>query len=155
MPNYIKSAAPNLHVRPLSTSVPEIVKGVIDDIRSNGDVSVRQYSEKFDKWSPVSFKLSEEEIKDIISRVPEQTIKDIKEVQENVRKFAIAQRKSISDIEIEIQPGVHLGHKNLPISSVGAYVPFLLLLLFFGCKVLIYVIVTSLVVATLSSHPRT
>lgn len=123
MPNYIKSAAPKPHAGPSSTSVPAIVKGVIDDIRSNGDTAVRKYSEKFDKWSPTSFKLSEEEIKDIISRVPEQTIKDIKEVQENVRKFAIAQRNSISDIEIEIQPGVHLGHKNLPISSVGAYLP--------------------------------
>jgi histidinol dehydrogenase len=119
-PRYIKSALPRDPAGPSTSSVPTIVTGIIAEIRTNGDAAVRKYSEKFDKWSPESFKLSDKEIQDIISKVPEQTIKDIKEVQENVRKFAVAQRASISDIEIEIQPGVFLGHKNLPISSVGA-----------------------------------
>ncbi len=99
--------------------VSAIVKGVIDDIRAEGDAAVRRYSEKFDKWSPKSFQLSEQEIKDIIATVPEQTVKDIIEVQKNVRKFAQAQLASLKELEMEIQPGVFLGHKNIPIASVG------------------------------------
>jgi histidinol dehydrogenase len=105
-------------------SVATVVKGVIETIRSKGDAAVRQYSEKFDKWTPSSFKLSKEDIENIIREVPEQTVKDIKEVQANVRAFAEAQRNSITDFELEIQPGVHLGQRNLPINSVGAYGPF-------------------------------
>ncbi|OTA92357.1 hypothetical protein M434DRAFT_396452 [Hypoxylon sp. CO27-5] len=103
--------------------VSEIVKGVIDDIRANGDNAVRSYSEKFDKWSPPSFKLTEDQILECISRVPEQTIADIKEAQNNVRTFAEAQRASIKDFEIEIQPGVFLGQRNNPIATAGAYIP--------------------------------
>ncbi|KAJ5179227.1 hypothetical protein N7492_002437 [Penicillium capsulatum] len=108
---------------PASTvDTPTIVRGVIDDIRTNGDQAVRAYSEKFDKWSPASFKLSQDQIEQIISTVPQQIIDDIKQAQENVRKFALAQKASIRDFEMEIRPGVHLGQKNIPINSVGAYV---------------------------------
>ncbi|KAI0149959.1 histidinol dehydrogenase [Hypoxylon sp. NC0597] len=103
--------------------VSAIVKGVIDDIRINGDNAVRSYSEKFDKWSPPSFKLTEDQIQECISKVPEQTIADIKEAQKNVRTFAEAQRASIKDFEIEIQPGVFLGQRNNPIATAGAYIP--------------------------------
>ena len=85
-------------------NVSSIVKEVIDDIRENGDVAVRKYSAKFDKWSPHSFKLTKEEIENAMAAVPEQTIADIKEVQSNVRQFAQAQRDSIRDFEIETQP---------------------------------------------------
>ena len=106
---------------PTSTiDTPAIVRGVIDDIRANGDAAVRKYSEKFDKWSPASFKLSSEEIQQIIASVPKQIIDDIKEVQQNVRTFALAQKETLKDLEVEIRPGVHLGHKNVPINSVGA-----------------------------------
>ncbi|GLI76624.1 hypothetical protein PoHVEF18_004898 [Penicillium ochrochloron] len=103
--------------------VSAIVRGVINDIRADGDQAVRKYSEKFDKWSPESFKLSPEDIQQIISTVPQQIIDDIKQVQENVRTFALAQRASLKDFELEIRPGVHLGQKNIPINSVGAYIP--------------------------------
>ncbi|OIW26135.1 histidinol dehydrogenase [Coniochaeta ligniaria NRRL 30616] len=106
-----------------SLKVTQIVKGVIDDIRANGDKAVRSYSEKFDKWSPESFKLSDAQIQEAICRVSPQTIADIKEAQRNVRTFAEAQRASIKDVEIEIQPGVFLGHRNNPISTAGAYIP--------------------------------
>ncbi|KUI54541.1 Histidinol dehydrogenase 1 [Cytospora mali] len=106
-----------------SQKVTEIVKSVIDDVRANGDKAVRSYSEKFDKWTPDSFKLSDSQIQESISRVPEQTIQDIKEAQKNVRIFAQAQRDSMKDIEIEIQPGVFLGHRNNPINTAGAYIP--------------------------------
>ena len=108
---------------PPSLDVPQVVRGVIDDIRANGDDAVRTYSQKFDKWSPESFKLSPEQVADIIATVSEQTIADIKTVQNNVRTFALAQRKSLTDFELEIRPGVFLGQKNIPIGAVGAYVP--------------------------------
>ncbi|KAJ4116107.1 hypothetical protein NW768_011079 [Fusarium equiseti] len=103
--------------------VTDIVQGIIQDIRSNGDAAVRTYSETFDKWSPQSFKLSESQIQDCIAKVPSQTVRDIKATQSNVRRFAEAQRSTITDIEIEIQPGVILGHKNNPINRVGSYIP--------------------------------
>lgn len=99
--------------------VTQVVKGVIDDIRDDGDSAVRKYSEKFDSWSPSSFKLSSQEIDDIIASVNPQIIQDIKEVQGNVRRFAEAQRDSLKDFELEIQPGVFLGQKNNPIAKVG------------------------------------
>ncbi|PCH03748.1 Histidinol dehydrogenase [Penicillium occitanis (nom. inval.)] len=103
--------------------VSSIVRGVIDDVRANGDAAVRKYSEKFDKWSPASFKLSQAEIDASIAACSTQTIEDIKQVQKNVRAFAQAQKDSLKDLEFEIQPGVILGQKNLPIEAVGAYIP--------------------------------
>ncbi|KAF5632488.1 histidinol dehydrogenase [Fusarium tjaetaba] len=103
--------------------VPRIVKDVIDSVRREGDVAVQRYSEQFDKWSPPSFKLSKEDIDQVMARVPEQVINDIKTVQSNVRKFAEAQLNSIKEFEIEMAPGVFLGQKNNPIDSVGAYIP--------------------------------
>lgn len=107
---------------PPKVDVSTIVTGVIDDIRSHGDAAVRKYSEKFDKWSPPSFKLSPEEIDKIIGGIDKQIIDDIKTVQANVRKFAQHQREAIRDFEVETQPGVFLGQKNVPIQSVGTYV---------------------------------
>ena len=104
-------------------STSEIVAGIIADIRQRGDVAVREYSEKFDNWSPPSFLLSPEEIERIIASVPRQVIEDIAVVQSNVRAFAQAQRDSMLDIEVETLPGVFLGHKNVPVASSGAYVP--------------------------------
>lgn len=106
-----------------SQKVTEIVSSVINDVRANGDAAVRTYSEKFDKWSPPSFKLSPAQIADCIANVPTQTIEDIKAAQHNVRLFAQAQRACIQDLEVEIQPGVILGHKNNPIGTAGAYIP--------------------------------
>lgn len=99
--------------------VPSIVSGVIDDIRASGDAAVKKYSAKFDNWAPASFKLSAEDIEASIAQVPKQTIEDIKTVQKNVLKFALAQRESIKDFELEMSPGVHLGQKNIPIQAVG------------------------------------
>ncbi|KKY21450.1 putative histidinol dehydrogenase [Phaeomoniella chlamydospora] len=126
MPRYLKSVKHSIATKqapPSTHTVPDVVKGVIQDIRNNGDAAVRQYSEKFDKWSPPSFRLSQTDIDAAIAACPEQTIKDIKEVQHNVRTFAQAQRDSIKDFELEIQPGVFLGQKNNPLNRVGAYIP--------------------------------
>lgn len=120
MPAYLKKAKETPAIAAATIDVAGIVKGVINSIRENGDAAVLQYSNQFDSWSRDSFKLSPEEIQEAIAQVPEQTIKDIKEVQQNVRTFAEAQRQSLKDFELEIQPGVFLGQKNLPINRVGA-----------------------------------
>ena len=100
-----------------------VVAEVIADIRLRGDEAVREYSEKFDKWSPENFKLNQEEIERIISDVPAQSIDDIKAVQANVRAFAQLQKESLKDFEVETMPGVFLGQKNIPVNASGAYVP--------------------------------
>ena len=102
-----------------NAEVAKIVTGVIDEIRANGDAAVRQYSEKFDKWSPPSFKLSQSQIEECMAAVDPQIIKDIKAVQANVRKFAQAQKDSLKDFEIEMEPGVFLGQRNTPIDAIG------------------------------------
>ncbi len=103
--------------------VKGIVEGILADIDSRGDVAVRELSEKFDKWSPESFRLSAEEIQACIDSLPESTIEDIKFAQTQIRNFAQAQLDSMNDIEIETMPGVILGHKNIPVASVGCYIP--------------------------------
>jgi len=123
VPRYLKSA-PTAADRPKGgESTADIVATVIADVRSRGDVAVREYSEKFDKWSPDSFRLDRERIEEIVSRVPGQVVDDIRTVQANVRSFAQHQRDSLRDFEVETMPGVFLGQRNLPVSAAGVYVP--------------------------------
>ena len=103
--------------------VSEVVKNTLKVIEEKGDAAVREFSEKFDNYSPKSYKLSSSEIDSLISDVSERDMQDIKFAQEQVRKFAQAQRDSMQDIEVETMPGVILGHKNIPVQSVGCYVP--------------------------------
>ncbi len=106
-----------------ATKVRDIVSGILEDIESRGETAFREISEKFDKWNPPTFRLSQEEIDDCLSQLSTRNIEDIKFAQAQVRKFAQAQRASIKDIEVETLPGVVLGHKNMPVDSVGCYVP--------------------------------
>lgn len=99
------------------------VEGILKDIEARGDAAVRDLSAKFDNYSPASFRLSESEIETLMSKVSTRDMEDIKFAQEQVRKFAQAQRDSMRDIEIETLPGVILGHRNIPVQSVGCYVP--------------------------------
>ncbi len=103
--------------------VQEIVRDILNDIRTRGDAAVRELSVKFDKWSPDNFRLSDEQIVEIIDSLPQQTIDDLKFAQSQVRNFAQIQRDSMHDVEVETLPGVILGHKNIPVNSVGCYVP--------------------------------
>lgn len=120
MPNYIKSAQrTSAGFAASSPEVAALVSNVISEIRTQGDAAVRKYSAKFDSWDRPSFKLSQKEIDEAIAQVSPQVISDIKEVQENVRKFAFAQLASLTEFELEIQPGVFLGQKNNPINRVG------------------------------------
>ena len=99
------------------------VEQIIADISARGDAAVRDLSAKFDTWSPANFRLSPTEIEEIIASLPSQVIADITFAQAQVRNFAQCQRDALRDIEIETLPGVILGHKNLPVNSVGCYVP--------------------------------
>ena len=103
--------------------VSEIVKNTLKSIEDRGDAAVREFAEKFDNYSPKSFKLSQSEIDSLIQQVSPQDLEDIKFAQEQVRNFAQAQRDSMKDIEVETMPGVILGHKNIPVQSVGCYIP--------------------------------
>jgi sulfopropanediol 3-dehydrogenase len=103
--------------------VREIVENIIKNIENNGDQAVREYSEKFDKWTPKSFQLSKEEIKECYSQLDDKLIEDIKWAQKQVRNFAQIQRDSMKDVEVETMPGVILGHMHIPMDSVGCYVP--------------------------------
>ena len=121
--NYIKKGKTAADKAIDDAQVSEVVKNTLKVIEQKGDQAVREFSEKFDNYSPESFKLSLAEIEDLISRVSERDMKDINFAQEQVRNFAQAQRDSMQDIEVETMPGVILGHKNIPVQSVGCYVP--------------------------------
>src|SRR5206468_5675125 len=88
-----------------------------------GDAAVRALSEKFHKWSPASFKLSPSEIERAIGEVAKRDLEDIKFAQAQVRNFAQKQRETLRDLEVETLPGVILGHKHIPVGSIGCYVP--------------------------------
>jgi sulfopropanediol 3-dehydrogenase len=103
--------------------VSEVVKNTLKVIEQKGDKAVREFSEKFDNYSPKSYRLSAAEIESLVKKVSPQDLKDIKFAQEQIRNFAQAQRDSMQDIEVETMPGVILGHKNIPVQSVGCYVP--------------------------------
>ena len=103
--------------------VSEVVKNTLKVIEEKGDKAVREFSEKFDNYSPKSYRLSPAEIDSLVKKVSPQDLEDIKFAQEQVRNFAQAQRDSMQDIEVETMPGVILGHKNIPVQSVGCYVP--------------------------------
>jgi sulfopropanediol 3-dehydrogenase len=103
--------------------VRSTVESILLEVQSRGDAAVREYSAKFDQWSPESFKLSQPEIGALISSLPAQVIEDIKFAQAQVRNFAQAQRATMTDLEVETLPGVTLGHKHVPIESIGCYVP--------------------------------
>lgn len=107
----------------MDAKVKATVEATLKDIETRGDAAVRELSEKFDNWSPESFRLSEEDIQAAMSRLPEHTIDDIKFAQAQIRKFAEIQKAALRDIEEETYPGVFLGHKNIPVNSVGCYIP--------------------------------
>ena len=99
------------------------VAAIIGDIEARGGEAVRQYSADFDGWSPESFQLSDEEIGRVVDGVAPGVLDDIKFAQTQIRSFAQAQREALTDVEVETLPGVTLGHKNIPVANVGAYVP--------------------------------
>ena len=103
--------------------VRKTVENILDDIKSKGDDALRSYSAKFDNWSPTKFRLTREEIDACYGQITDQNIEDIKFAQAQIRNFAEIQKSALKDVEEETFPGVILGHKNIPVNSVGCYVP--------------------------------
>ena len=123
MAKYLKSGKSITEKENEDQKTKETVENVLKQIETGGDKAVRMLSEKFDDYSPTSFKLSDEQIDALICTLTERELSDIKFAQEQVRKFAKIQRASMTDVEVETLPGVILGHKNIPVQSVGCYVP--------------------------------
>src|SRR5712672_606162 len=105
------------------SKVRATVEGILADIEKRGDDAVRELSAKFDQWDRKDYRLTDAEIKDCVAQLSKRNIDDIKFAQEQVRNFAQHQRNSMKDIEVETLPGVVLGHKHIPVNSVGCYVP--------------------------------
>jgi sulfopropanediol 3-dehydrogenase len=103
--------------------VQQTVADMIEAIRDRGVEAVREYSAKLDGWEPESFRLTPEQIDELVAGVPAQVIEDITFCQTQIRTFAEAQRASLTDVEIETIPGVTLGHRHVPVQNVGSYVP--------------------------------
>lgn len=123
MARYLKTGITESESEAVEAKVRGVVENILTDIKTRGDIAVRELSERFDNWSPETFQLSQPEIEELIASLPDQTIEDIKFAQAQVRGFAQKQREALQDIEVETLPGVILGHKNIPVNSVGCYVP--------------------------------
>ena len=123
MAEYLKTSKAAAERAQDDAKVRASVEAILADIETRGDVAVRELSEKFDSYSPESFRLSQADIDALIAQLSPRELADIEFAQEQVRNFAQAQRDSMLDIEVETLPGVILGHKNIPGQSVGCYVP--------------------------------
>jgi sulfopropanediol 3-dehydrogenase len=123
MPTYLKRGRDSEAVAEGDAAVRATVEGILADIEKRGDAAVRELSERFDKWSPKSFRLSESEIEQAMSKVAPKDLEDVRFAQAQVRNFAEKQLACIKDLEVETLPGVVLGHKNIPVETVGCYVP--------------------------------
>ncbi len=123
MPTILKSGMDSATQADTDAGVRATVEGILADIGARGDEAVRSYSEKFDKWSPTQFRLSAGEIEAAMQAVSPRDLDDIRFAQAQVRHFAQKQRETLQDLEVETLPGVVLGHRHIPVASVGCYVP--------------------------------
>ncbi|MGB3555612.1 MAG: histidinol dehydrogenase [Jannaschia sp.] len=123
MAEHLKTAKSDADRAEDDAKVRTSVEGILADIEARGDTAVRELSEKFDDYTPDSFRLTQAQIDALIAELSERELADIRFAQEQVRNFARIQRESLHDVEVETMPGVILGHRNIPVQSVGCYVP--------------------------------
>ena len=123
MATYIKKGIEAGEIAQADAKVRATVEGILSDIETRGDRAIRELSRKFDNWDPQTFRLSDAEIEAAISKVPKGDLDDIRFAQSQVRSFAQKQKACLEDLEVETMPGVVLGHRNVPVNSVGCYVP--------------------------------
>ncbi len=123
MIRILKHGATEAEKTEADRKVRHTVEAILDDIGARGDTAVQALSTKFDNWTPKSFRLTQDEIQSLIDSLPAQVIDDITFAQTQIRRFAEAQKAALCDIEVETLPGIRLGHKNIPVASVGCYVP--------------------------------
>src|SRR5271156_6514295 len=110
-------------IKAADAEVRETVETILADIDARKDVAVRELSQKFDNWAPASFKLAPQEVERAIGAMKKRDLDDIKFAQAQVRNFAQKQKETMRDLEVETLPGVVLGHKHIPVNSIGCYVP--------------------------------
>src|SRR5262245_12424155 len=123
MVRYLKRGMDAGSLKAADAQVRTTVEAILADVEARRDVAVREFSQKFDGWSPAAFKLAPAEIEAAIAAVPRRDLEDIKFAQAQVRNFAEKQRATLQDLEVETLPGVILGHRHIPVSSIGCYVP--------------------------------
>jgi sulfopropanediol 3-dehydrogenase len=123
MARYLKHGIDAETKMQTDTKVRETVENILADLEARGDEAVREYSEKFDNWSPETYRLDRDAIDACYDALTDQEKDDIRFAQEQVRNFAQIQRDSMKDVEVETLPGVILGHKHIPVNAVGCYVP--------------------------------
>ena len=123
MARYLKSGMDASAIKAADAKVRETVEQILEQVETGRDTAIRALSQKFDNWSPPSFKLTASEIESAISRVGKRDLDDIKFAQAQVRNFAQKQKETLRDLEVETLPGVVLGHKHIPVNSIGCYVP--------------------------------
>ncbi|MCK8482440.1 histidinol dehydrogenase [Aliiroseovarius sp. S2029] len=120
---YLKRGKPEADRAEDDAKTASVVAATLKDIETRGDAAVRALAVKFDGYDRDSYRLTLDEIDALIAKVSPRELDDIKFAQAQVTNFAQAQRDSMLDIEVETLPGVILGHKNIPVQSVGCYVP--------------------------------
>ena len=123
MITYIKEGKSDADVAESDAKVRATVEDILDEIAKHGDLAIQRLAKKFDGYSSESFRLSQTEIEAAIAKVPPENIDDIKFAQTQIRNFAKKQKECLLDLEVETLPGIILGHKNVPVNSVGCYVP--------------------------------
>ena len=123
MPIWLKRGKDQEERAEADRQVRATVEAILADIEKRGDQAVRELSQKFDKWDRTDFRLSQAEIDACMGQLTDQDLTDIEFAQTQVRNFAQAQRATIADLEVETRPGVWLGHRTIPVRSVGCYVP--------------------------------
>ena len=120
MARYLKRGMDASAVRAADTKVRETVESILSQVEAGRDAAVRSLSQQFDNWSPPSFKLRADEIERAIGEVRKRDLDDIKFAQAQVRNFAQRQKETLRDLEVETLPGVVLGHRHIPVNSIGA-----------------------------------
>src|SRR5215467_6037773 len=123
MARWLKRGMDASAIKAADAKVRETVEEILTDIEARKDTAVRDLSKKFDNWSPPDFRLTPAEIERAISQVARRDLDDIKFAQAQVRNFAQKQKDTMRDLEVETLPGVVLGHKHIPVNSIGCYVP--------------------------------
>jgi sulfopropanediol 3-dehydrogenase len=123
MARHLKTSIPQDDKDEADRKVREIVEGLLADIKARGDAAVREMSVRFDRWDRSDYRLTDAEIRACMAELSQRDLDDIRFAQEQVRNFAAHQKAALKDIEVETLPGVVLGHRNVPVNSVGCYVP--------------------------------
>ena len=123
MARYLKRGMDASKIKAADAKVRETVENILAEVESGRDAAVRALSQKFDNWAPQNFKLSQHEIERAMAKLPRRDLDDIKFAQAQVRNFAEKQKDTMRDLEVETLPGVVLGHRHIPVNSIGCYVP--------------------------------